>query len=272
MGQDQLKWFENLIRNEKNCLNALAMIGNSLKPDEGGHHEGYKIDDLTRNMKNFVTSAYSNSSTYATMIREFVNKCRREIKKKTVYYEEQNAYIVEMVSDSISGPPQRYWLADNATAIVDILEGSITWTQSKLAVKSTSTQSSPSKSATHKEQKQETKKRAESTIHVNVQKRVLGVLKSFPRISISDLSKYSGESEDTTRDMLFEMIGDNLVSGRFDIATDEFISAHAAIASREIKADAPSLARCMYCGKSLERALISGDEIACPSCGMVNVG
>ena len=111
-----------------------------------------------------------------------------------------------------------------------------------------------------------------STNQDNVRKRVLGVLKSFPRISISDLAKYSGESEDATRDMLFEMIGDNLVSGRFDPAADEFISAHAASASRAIKSTDPTLAKCMYCGKSLERALISGDEVACPSCGMVNVG
>ena len=106
----------------------------------------------------------------------------------------------------------------------------------------------------------------------STRKRVLGVVKSFPRISISELAKYSGESIDSTRNMLFELIGDNLVSGRFDPVEDEFISAEAAAASREIKSESPSLARCMYCGKSLGRALISGEEFRCPSCSMVNVG
>jgi hypothetical protein len=117
----------------------------------------------------------------------------------------------------------------------------------------------------------------ESYAHVpsdqsELQRRVLGILKSFPRITISKLSEYCGLSESDARNLMFELIGDDLVSGRFNPETDEFISTHAAVASKKIRSDSQSVAKCMHCGKPLPQALKSGDELTCPSCGMVNVG
>jgi len=109
-------------------------------------------------------------------------------------------------------------------------------------------------------------------VHDRTRKRILGVLKSFQSISMSDLTKHSNLSEDETRNIVFEMIAEDMVSGRFDSSTDSFISASAASASREIRSEQQSIAQCMYCGKPLEKALKSGDEIPCPSCGIINIG
>ena len=103
-------------------------------------------------------------------------------------------------------------------------------------------------------------------------KRVLGVLKSFQSITMTDLVNYSSLSVEETRNLVFELIADDLVAGRFDSESDSFVSATAASASKQIRSDGTTLARCMFCGKALGRALRAGDEVPCPSCGMINVG
>lgn len=103
-------------------------------------------------------------------------------------------------------------------------------------------------------------------------KRVLGVLKSFQSITMTDLMNYSGLSVEESRNLVFELIADDLVAGRFDSESDSFVSATAASASKQIRSDRTILARCMFCGKALGRALRAGDEVPCPSCGMINVG
>jgi hypothetical protein len=113
---------------------------------------------------------------------------------------------------------------------------------------------------------------SKKAIDKKTQKRILGVLKSFQSINMSDLTKYSNINEDETRNIVFEMIAEDMISGRFDASTDSFISASAASASREIRSEQQSIALCMYCGKPLEKALKSGDEVACPSCGIINIG
>lgn len=103
-------------------------------------------------------------------------------------------------------------------------------------------------------------------------KRILGVLKSFQTVSMEELTSYSGLDIDVTRNVVFELIADDQVSGRFNSKTDSFVSVSAASASREIRSDHQSVARCMYCGNPLEKALKSGDEVKCPSCGIINIG
>jgi ribosomal protein S25 len=103
-------------------------------------------------------------------------------------------------------------------------------------------------------------------------KRILGVLKSFQTVSMKELTSYSSLDLDVTRNIVFELIAEDQVTGRFDSKSDSFISASAASASRDIRSDQQSIARCMYCGNPLEKALKSGDEVKCPSCEMINVG
>jgi len=235
----EVNLFEYQIKTEKKVLRALLEIESYFIPK---NQTEVLPSEWSENLRKFVTNVYSNSSQYGDMISKFVGKCRIEIENNKKFDDKRKEECIKMGS-SLYG--SAIWSVESANWILNQLEESITWIGKKQPVS----------------------KSLESN-----QKKILGVLKSFPRISVSMLSDYSGMSIDSTRDMLFELIGDGLVSGRFDPTSDEFISAQAAAASKEIKSESISLARCMYCGKSLERALISGEEITCPSCGMVNVG
>lgn len=274
-----MEWFENTINEKKDPLVALNDIVHTL----WDHDE----DDVIKNLSTgrdtlelFVTTVYSHSSdtvrNYEVMMTGFVRKCRDKVEKKKEWSDHFDRYIVVMVESSFwKGTSKHSWGYKAAMAILDIFEESISWVR-------------PSESAhvdVHNVEEEEAvyqRDVREANIAESIskdrdtdgktRKRVLGVLRSFPRISIADLSKYSGLSLDASRDLLFELLGDNLVSGRFDAATDEFISAPAATASKEIKSDSLSLARCQFCGKSLGKAPISGEEITCSSCGMLNVG
>ncbi|MHA1935564.1 MAG: leucine-rich repeat domain-containing protein [Candidatus Thorarchaeota archaeon] len=103
-------------------------------------------------------------------------------------------------------------------------------------------------------------------------KQVIGVLKSVPRITIADLTKYSESSEDETRDLVFELVADGKVAGRFDPQTDEFVSLDAAEAAKRMQSEGPKESLCFYCGKPLSRTLVAGDKVVCDSCGTVNTG
>jgi hypothetical protein len=105
-----------------------------------------------------------------------------------------------------------------------------------------------------------------------LQKLVLGVLKSFPRVSIEELIKYTHTESDQTRDLVFQLIGEGLVEGRFDSSTDTFISTDAALASKKAKSGGLSIQLCVYCNKPLPKILAPGEELPCPACGIINIG
>lgn len=101
---------------------------------------------------------------------------------------------------------------------------------------------------------------------------VLGVLKSVPRISMQDLTQYSELPVNETRELVFELVGEDKVTGRFNPATDEFVSAVAAQIAKKMASDGPRYSKCVYCGKPMDKALAIGEEVSCPSCGIVNIG
>lgn len=105
-----------------------------------------------------------------------------------------------------------------------------------------------------------------------LRKKVLGVLKSFPRITISELTQYSRISSENTRNLVFQLVGEGLVEGRFDSSADAFVSTDAALASKKAKSDGLSVQSCAYCGKPLERVLNPGEEVPCPACNIINIG
>ncbi len=109
-------------------------------------------------------------------------------------------------------------------------------------------------------------------VNGGVRMRVLGVLKSVPRINIANLTKYSEISEEDTRELVFDLVGAGEVSGRFNPSTDEFVSADAAEVSRKLKSNGIHVARCQHCGTPLQKLLASGEEFVCPSCGTLNIG
>ncbi len=109
-------------------------------------------------------------------------------------------------------------------------------------------------------------------VNGGVRTRVLGVLKSVPRINMANLTKYSEISEEDTRELVFDLVGAGEVSGRFNPSTDEFVSADAAEVSRKLKSNGTHVARCQHCGTPLQKLLASGEEFLCPSCGTLNIG
>jgi hypothetical protein len=243
--REYVKWLEKEIKKEKNALQALSQIAASIW-NENFSNASQGIDYL----ESLVIAAYSRSPDtardYVYMMTNFVSKCRDEIEKNP---------------DSLLGSP-RALTYNLVTTIIGIFEDSISWVMEEKTALQRYVREPHIVESNSKDRGTDGKMR----------KRVLGVLRSFPRISITDLSKYSGLSLDASRDLLFEMLGDNLISGRFDAAADEFISAPAATASRVIKSNSLSLARCQFCGKSLAKVPISGEEVTCSSCGMLNVG
>ncbi len=109
-------------------------------------------------------------------------------------------------------------------------------------------------------------------VNGGVRMRVLGVLKSVPRINMVDLTKYSEISEEDTRELVFDLVGAGEVSGRFNPSTDEFVSADAAEVSRQLRSNGTHVAKCQHCGTPLQKLLASGEEFLCPSCGTLNIG
>jgi hypothetical protein len=100
----------------------------------------------------------------------------------------------------------------------------------------------------------------------------LGVLKSVPRISMQELTGYTGMSPDDTRELVFALVGKGDVAGRFEPGTDEFISLEAVQTAQALKSTGPEVQRCSYCGSPLPRALTTGERFTCPACGQVNEG
>lgn len=109
-------------------------------------------------------------------------------------------------------------------------------------------------------------------VNGGVRVRVLGVLRSVPRINMANLTKYSEISEEDTRELVFDLVGAGEVSGRFNPSTDEFVSADAAEVSSKLRSKGTHVARCQHCGTPLQKLLASGEEFLCPSCGTLNIG
>jgi len=103
-------------------------------------------------------------------------------------------------------------------------------------------------------------------------KKALGVLKSFGSISMEDLTKYTGLTVEENRELVFELVGEGLVRGKFDPSSDTFVSADAADAGKSLRSEGLILAKCAYCGTPLPKGLTPGEELRCPSCGIINIG
>jgi len=99
---------------------------------------------------------------------------------------------------------------------------------------------------------------------------VLGALKSYPRVGMSELAELLDMTEDDVRNITLKLIASGRVSGTFDRHTDEFTSVAAAETGRELKrdsADSLEIPRCPNCFAPLDRALVPGETIECENCG-----
>jgi hypothetical protein len=99
---------------------------------------------------------------------------------------------------------------------------------------------------------------------------VEGALKSYPRISMSELSNIVGLPVNDVRRATLKLIADGEVKGTFSKDTDEFTSVTASQVGRELRdtADGVDLARCPNCGAPLKGSFVIGDKVHCDSCGV----
>jgi hypothetical protein len=104
---------------------------------------------------------------------------------------------------------------------------------------------------------------------------VLGALKSYPRVGMSELAELLDMTEDDVRNITLKLIASGSVSGTFDRHTDEFTSVAAAETGRELKrdsADGLEIPRCPNCFAPLDRTLVPGETVECPNCGTTITG
>ena len=104
---------------------------------------------------------------------------------------------------------------------------------------------------------------------------VLGALKSYPRVGVSELAELLDMTEDDVRSITLKLIASGSVSGTFDRHTDEFTSVAAAETGRELKrdsADSLEIPRCPNCFAPLNRTLVPGETVQCPNCGTTITG
>lgn len=111
-----------------------------------------------------------------------------------------------------------------------------------------------------------------STVAPAARNTVLGLLKSVPRISMDKLAEYTDLDADSSRELVFVLVGKGEVEGRYDPENDEFISLSAVQTAKELRSDGPTVHQCQYCGKPLPRALTTGERYVCESCGQINEG
>ncbi|MHA1781329.1 MAG: hypothetical protein ACTSYL_10775, partial [Candidatus Thorarchaeota archaeon] len=91
---------------------------------------------------------------------------------------------------------------------------------------------------------------------------VLGALKSYPRVSMTELSEILNLPTDVVRRATLFLIASGEIKGVFDKDTDEFTSMSASEAGRELRRDATAeldLPRCPNCGAPFTRSFVVGD-------------
>jgi hypothetical protein len=99
---------------------------------------------------------------------------------------------------------------------------------------------------------------------------VLGALRSYPRVSMDELSNLLNIPVEDTRKITLRLIATGEVSGAFDRSMDEFVSVDATRIGRDLRSDGTGvgeLATCPHCGAPLQRRFGAGETIICPSCG-----
>lgn len=124
-----------------------------------------------------------------------------------------------------------------------------------------------------REQQQQAPTQRAGAISVDrVSSMTLGVLKSVPRITMEELTQYTNMSIEQTRELVFLLVGEEKVVGRYEAGTDEFISLEATQTTKELRSQGVKMQKCQNCGKPLPKVLYAGDRYTCEACGHVNEG
>jgi hypothetical protein len=105
-----------------------------------------------------------------------------------------------------------------------------------------------------------------------VRRRLVGLLKMMPRVSVGELEQLLELGDIEVKTMVSELVADDIVRVTFDPHSNEFISLTAIEGKKGVMAKGGTLAICMFCGKRLDKALTIGEEVTCSHCGSVNIG
>jgi hypothetical protein len=99
---------------------------------------------------------------------------------------------------------------------------------------------------------------------------VLGAVKSYPRVSMTELANIVSLPVDEVRKMVLRMIAAGLIVGTFDRFSDEFTSASATEVVKDMRKDGTdirALPACPHCSAPLTRQPGAGETVQCESCG-----
>ncbi|MDF1539766.1 MAG: zinc ribbon domain-containing protein [Candidatus Thorarchaeota archaeon] len=100
---------------------------------------------------------------------------------------------------------------------------------------------------------------------------VLGALKAYPRVSMSELESILHIPENEVRRLTLMFIASGEIQGTFNKGTDEFTSIHASKVGSELRRDAKDeldIQRCPNCGAPISGHFVVGDNVECKSCGV----
>lgn len=98
---------------------------------------------------------------------------------------------------------------------------------------------------------------------------ILGALKSYPRITIEELSQVVGIAQDEVRRTTLRLVANDRITGTFNRTNDEFVSASATQIGRETRIDKEGVVEvpsCPKCGAPLLKILGPGETTTCSSC------
>jgi PCI domain-containing protein len=93
-------------------------------------------------------------------------------------------------------------------------------------------------------------------------KSATGIIKSYRRITLYDLSEKLSISVAETENVLAEIVNLKLIKGNFDRTTSEFFTDDAEIKSIKHKF-------CSSCGSSFDRIYLQGETVKCEKCGII---
>ena len=99
-----------------------------------------------------------------------------------------------------------------------------------------------------------------------IAERVIGIIESKRRITLTDLVDETGLSEDELKRIIVGMEKRGLFNGTYDWKQGKILSAAAA------KQLADAKTRCPHCGGALSEPPLKGQEVTCEFCGQQVTG
>jgi hypothetical protein len=95
-------------------------------------------------------------------------------------------------------------------------------------------------------------------------KTLSGLVKSYRRISLSDIAEKTGLSQKEAESLLLKAISMKLLKGNFDRTTGEFYT-------EDALEDTNMIRYCPSCGGQFDKIYLKGDTVKCERCGYTSI-